>query len=354
MADSNKITKRLTDRSRLSEVDFKNIAFGHVYSDHMFMIDYLDGMWQKQSIEPYDYIKLLPGAAILHYAQTVFEGLKAYRGQNGETLVFRPDMNFKRLNKSAERLCIPNIPEDILMNGMDELLRIDSAWVPDLPGTSLYIRPFIFATEENIGVKPADKYKFILFTCPVGAYYSKPVKVKIETIFSRTVSGGTGFAKAGGNYASSLYPAKLANEDGYDQLIWTDGQTHKFIEEAGTMNLMFVVDNVLITAETGDTVLNGITRDSVITLARDWGMQVEVRQITVEEVISGLEEGKIQEAFGVGTAATVAHIELIGYEGKDYTLPEINDEFFSSRVARELDGIKTGKIADKFGWIHKV
>jgi branched-chain amino acid aminotransferase len=354
MADSNRIIKRLVDQSRIGEVDFTSIVFGQIYCDHMFVADYLKDNWQALSIEPYDYIKMMPGSAILHYAQSVFEGLKAYRGQNGDTLVFRPDMNIRRLNRSAERLCIPEIPEDIFMSGMDELLRVDNAWVPDVPGTSLYIRPFIFATDEYIGIRPSEKYKFIIFTCPVGAYYSKPVKVKIETRFSRTVAGGTGYAKAGGNYASSLYPAKLANQDGYDQLIWTDGQTHRFIEEAGTMNLMFVIDDVLMTAETGDTVLEGITRDSVITLAKDWGIQVEVRQITVEEVISALEEGRIQEAFGVGTAATVAHIELIGHEGKDYPLPVINDELFSSRVAKELDEIKTGKIEDKFGWMHKV
>lgn len=354
MTDSNKINKRLIDQSRISEVDFTSIVFGQIYCDHMFVVDYLNDKWQTLSIEPYDYIKMLPGSAILHYAQSVFEGLKAYRGQNGEILVFRPDMNIKRLNRSAERLCIPKIPEDIFMSGMDELLRVDNAWVPDRPGTSLYIRPFVFATDEYIGIRPSEKYKFMIFTCPVGSYYPKPVKVKIETRFSRTVAGGTGFAKAGGNYASSLYPAKLAKQEGYDQLIWTDGQTHRYIEEAGTMNLMFVIDDVLLTAATGDTVLEGITRDSVITLAKDWGMQVDVRQITIEEVISALEEDRIQEAFGVGTAATVAHIESIGYEGKDYVLPEIQDKLFSSRVANELDGIKTGKIMDKFGWTHRV
>ncbi len=354
MAGTSKIAHRLTERSRVDQVDFRNIDFGKVYSDHMFVADYMDGQWQNLSIIPYEYIQLMPGSAILHYAQSVFEGLKAYRGRNGEILVFRPEMNARRLNRSAERLCIPQLPEDIFMDGMDELLRLDKGWIPDLPGTSLYVRPFIFAMDEYIGIRPSNKYKFMIFTCPVGAYYSKPVKVKIETCFSRTVAGGTGYAKAGGNYAASLYPAKLAKEKGYDQLIWTDGQTHRYIEEAGTMNLMFIIDDVLITAETGDTVLEGITRDSVLTLARDWGQKIEVRKISVEEIVDALNRGRIREAFGVGTAATVAHIDVIGYEGRDYSLPEIESNFFSRRVARELDGIKTGRIEDKYGWIHRV
>ncbi len=354
MASISKMAHRLVKRSRVGEVDFRNIDFGKVYSDHMFVADYVDGRWQNFSIVPYEQIHLLPGTAILHYAQSVFEGLKAYRGRKGEVFVFRPEMNARRLNKSSERMCIPELPEDIFMEGMDELLRVDKAWIPDLPGTSLYIRPFIFAVDEYIGIRPSDKYKFMIFTCPVGAYYSKPVRVKIETHFSRTVAGGTGFAKAGGNYAASLYPAKIAKKEGYDQLIWTDGQTHKYIEEAGTMNLMFIIDDVLITAETGDTILEGITRDSVITLAKDWGQKLEIRKITVEEILDALEKGRIQEAFGVGTAATVAHIDVIGFEGRDYSLPEIDENFFSRRVARELDGIKTGRIEDKFGWNHTV
>ena len=354
MGSTIKIACNLAERSRVNEFDFGNIDFGKVYSDHMFVSDYLDGEWKNPAIEPYGYMQMLPGSAILHYAQSVFEGLKAYHGQDGDTLVFRPDMNAKRLNRSAERLCIPQLPEEIFMEGMDELLRVDKAWVPDLPGTSLYIRPFIFAMDEYIGIRPSEKYKFMIFTCPVGAYYSKPVRVKIETHFSRTVAGGTGYTKTGGNYAASLYPAKLAKENGYDQLIWTDGQTHKFIEEAGTMNLMFIIDDVLLTAETGDTVLEGITRDSILTLARDWGQKVEVRRISVEEIIDALENGRLQEAFGVGTAATVAHIDHIGYEGRDYTLPGIDDGFFSRRAAAELEGIKTGRIEDKHGWVHRI
>lgn len=242
--------------SRISKVDFSKMVFGKVYSDHMFVADYTKGQWKDFRIEPYDLLSFTPGSAILHYGQSVFEGLKAYRNDVGEILIFRPDKNAKRLNLSAERMCIPTLSEDLFMKGLTELIKKDKEWVPSLSGTSLYIRPYIFAMDEYIGIRPSETYKFIIFTCPVGAYYSKPLKVKIETEFSRSVQGGTGYAKAAGNYAGSLYPAKLAQKEGYDQLIWTDGVTHKYIEEAGTMNIMFVVGDKVLTATTNDTVLS--------------------------------------------------------------------------------------------------
>ncbi len=354
MVETLKIDYKLRDQSKVKDVDFSNIAFGRVYSDHMFMADYKHGEWDHFVIEPYDFLKFQPGSAILHYGQSVFEGLKAYKNTKGEVLVFRPEMNVKRLNISAERLCIPEIPEEIFMRGMTELLKIDKSWVPDVPDTSLYIRPFIFALDEYIGIRPSEAYKFIIFTCPVGAYYSKPVKVKIETEFSRTVEGGTGFAKAAGNYAGSLYPARLAQKMGYDQLIWTDGRTHQYVEEAGTMNVMFIIDDTLITADTGDTVLKGITRDSVLTIAKDWGISVEERKILVKEIIEAIENNRMVEAFGTGTAATIANIAVISHEGKDHVLPPITEQNFSKRVLKELNDIKTGKVADKYGWIYKI
>jgi len=263
-------------------------------------------------------------------------------------------MNFNRLNSSAKRLCMPEVPLEKSMAGLTELLRIDKNWIPDLPNTSLYIRPFLFAMDEYLGVSPSKDYKYIIFTCPVGPYYSKPLKVKIEKKFSRAVQGGTGYAKAGGNYAGSLYPAQLANEDGYDQLIWTDGATHQYIEEAGTMNVMFIKGNTLLTAETGDSVLRGVTRDSILTIARDWGLSVEERKISVEEIVEGLKKGEIDEAFGTGTAATIATIETIGDDEIDYKIPQPSPDSFSTKVFRELDEIKTGKKDDKHGWIYQV
>lgn len=354
MVDALNIDCKLRSESRLKEVDFSKIIFGRVYSDHMFLADYVDDEWKDFRIEPYEFLKFYPGSAVLHYAQSIFEGLKAYKNSKGEVLLFRPDKNFERMNISAKRMCIPQIPEEIFMGGMRELLKIDKEWVPDLPGTSLYIRPFAFALDEYIGIRPSDTYQFIIFTCPVGAYYSKPVKVKIETHFTRAVEGGTGYAKAAGNYAASLYPAKLAQQKGYDQLIWTDGKQHKYIEEAGTMNIMFVIGDTLITSDSKDTILNGITKDSVLTLAKDWGMKVEQRKITVDEVLSAVKAGTLKEAFGTGTAATIAHIDLIGYEGSDYSLPEVQKREFSNKVLKALDDIRTGREEDKFGWIHKL
>jgi branched-chain amino acid aminotransferase len=354
MTDTFNLSITKVKTSRVSQVDFSKVNFGREYADHMFMADYRDGNWQQFSIEPYAPLTFLPGLAILHYGQSVFEGLKAYKDQNNDVLVFRPEMNFNRLNVSAERMCIPQIPEDIFFNGMNELLRIDKNWVPTLPGTSLYIRPYIFAMDEYIGIRPSETYKFIIFTCPVGDYYSKPLKVKIETFYSRAVHGGTGYAKAAGNYAGSLYPARLAQKEGYDQLIWTDGATHSYVEEAGTMNLMFVMNNTLITAATNDTVLKGVTRESVLTLAREWGMDVEERNIPVKEIVASLRNGTLTEAFGTGTAATIAPIEVIGYDGTDYVIPATNGNSFSTRILNELNDIRSGRKPDNHGWMYKV
>lgn len=354
MVDTLKIERRLRPESRIRSVDFSNIAFGKVYSDHMFQAEHIDGEWKKLRIEPYDYIPLLPGTNCLHYGQSVFEGLKAYKTEAGEIAVFRPEMNAARFNISAERMCIPHIPEDLFLGAMTELLRLDRNWVPANPGTSLYIRPFAFACDEYIGLRPSSQFRFIIFTCPVGSYYSKPVKVRIETHYSRTVEGGTGYAKAAGNYGGSLYPALLAQKAGYDQLIWTDAKTHSYVEEAGTMNIMFVIGDTLITAETGDTVLKGITRESILELAREWGVKTEVRQVPVEEIVSALQNGTLKEAFGTGTAATVTRIELISHKGIDYELPPAKDGDFSLKVLRELDDIRYGRQEDHRGWMYKI
>lgn len=354
MVDTIKIEKRLLSGSRLPSVDFSNIPFGRVYSDHMFQAEYLGDEWSQLRIEPYAHLQLLPGTTVLHYGQSIFEGLKAYKTAEGGIAVFRPEMNARRFNISAERMCIPPVPEELFLGAMTELLRIDRDWVPALPGTSLYIRPYAFACDEYIGLRPSSQFRFIIFTCPVGSYYSKPVKVRIETHYSRTVEGGTGFAKAAGNYAASLYPARLAQQAGYDQLIWTDAKTHQYIEEAGTMNIMFVIGDTLLTAETGDTVLRGITRDSVLTLAREWGMKTEVRKVAVQEVVEAIRAGTLVEAFGTGTAATVTSISLISYQGNDYELPPVGPQSFSQRVLRELDDIRLGHIEDRHGWMYRI
>ncbi|MDH5397254.1 MAG: branched-chain amino acid aminotransferase [Cyclobacteriaceae bacterium] len=349
-----KINVNRVEKSRIGEVDFDNISFGKIYSDHMFRASYKNGQWNTFDIIPFGSLSISPASQTLHYGVSVFEGMKAYKNEQGQPVLFRPLENQRRLNRSAERLCIPALPEEIFMEGLTQLLKMDQAWIPGQENTALYVRPFIFSTEEYIGIKTSDSFDFLIITSPVGAYYSAPVKVKIEMEFARAVRGGTGYAKAAGNYAGSLYPAKLGQQQGYDQLIWTDGQEHKYIEEAGTMNLMFVIDDVLVTPELTDTLLHGITRDSILTLARDMGIPVEERKITVNEVVSSLQQGNMTDAFGVGTAATLTHISVIGYEGTDYILPPVQERTISNRLKETLENIKKGRAEDKFGWVVPV
>ena len=343
---------RLVNDSRIKEVDFENIPFGKVYSDHMCVVKYQVGAWGDFKIKPFEDLAISPANATLHYAQSVFEGLKAYKNQQGETLVFRPQANAQRMMLSAERMCIPPITEEFFMETLTILLQIDGDWIPSEPGTSLYIRPIIFANDPYIGIRPSETYTFLIFTAPVGAYYSEPVNVKVETHYTRAVKGGVGFAKTAGNYAASLYPALKAQQEGYHQLIWTDGQTHEYIEEAGTMNLLFYIDDTLITAPTDDSILNGITKNSVLTLAKAWGIQVEERKLSVKELEEALKAHKVQEAFGAGTAATIAKVNKIGLNGTDYTL--LQEKPLADRLFDTLEKIKTGMIEDTYGWMYKV
>ena len=314
--------------SKISNVDYDNLGFCKYYTDHMFICDYIDGSWQNFKIQPFQDLSLSPACTTLHYGQTIFEGLKAYRNQEGEILIFRPNKNAERFNKSAERMCMPKIPEDIFIKSIEELLSVDKAWVPEGEKNSLYIRPISFALDPYIGIKPADNYKFMIICGMAGGYYSEPVNVKIETHYTRAVSGGVGFSKTAANYAAALYPAVEAQKDGYHQLIWTDGKSHEFIEESGTMNLFFVINNQLVTPPLGDTVLDGVTRDSIIHLSKILNIDVDVRKVSVKEVISSLENGSMSEAFGAGTAATIAPIKSIGYNNKKYNLPEISKNQF--------------------------
>lgn len=345
---------QLTKNSRLPQVNWENLPFGRLFSDHMFCMDFNDGSWSDPKIIPYGDIKLSPANSALHYGQSCFEGMKAHRNIKGEVVLFRPYENAKRFNSSNTRMCIPEINENIFVNSILELIAIDKKWVPENLEHSLYIRPFIFATDPYIGIKPSDSYRFMIFTCPVGSYYTDPVPVKVETHYSRAVQGGTGFAKAAGNYAAALYPAMLAAKEGYRQLIWTDSNEHKYIEEAGTMNVMFVINDILITPFTGDTILNGITRKSVVEIAKDWGVEVQERKIEVNEIFEALKNGTLTEAFGAGTAATIAPISSIAINGDNYKIPESKDHHFHSKVLKYLSEYKMGKHPDKFNWIVKV
>lgn len=354
MVDTLKITTNKVSQSRLSQIDFANLPFGKVYSDHMFMADFRLKDWNNLRIVPYGHMPISPATPTLHYGQSIFEGMKAYASRGKEALVFRPLENWKRMNISAERMCMPAIPEELFMESLTALIDLDRNWIPTQEGSSLYIRPFMFSADEFIGIRPSEDFTFMIILSPVGPYYSTPVKVKIETHYTRAVEGGTGYAKAGGNYGGAIYPAKLAQDQGYHQLIWTDGKTHEYVEESGTMNVMFVIDNILVTPELSDSILAGITRQSVLELARHWGMKVEERKISVKELVTALKQGRVQEAFGAGTAATIAHIELIGHEGKDYHLPPIPNRTFANKVFKALEDIKRGNSPDPYGWVHRI
>lgn len=341
-------------KSRITEQDVNNVPFGKCFSDHMYVAEYADGKWQKASIVPYGNIPMSYAMSALHYGQAIFEGMKAYKNDKGEISLFRPLENLKRLNKSAIRMAMPEVPEDIFMNGLLELIRLDAAWVPSSDTGSLYIRPFLISTDEAIGVKISDSYKFIIITCPAGKYYAEPIKVLVETDYFRAVHGGVGFVKAAGNYGRSMYPTKLAQQKGYQQVIWTDSETHQYFEESGTMNVMFVIGDKLLTPGLSDTILDGVTRKTVIELAHDWGMTVEERKVSIKEVFEAHANGTLKEVFGCGTAATIAQIVGIGYQGKDYALPPVSERKFSTKVDETLREIRKGRLPDKMNWMMKV
>ena len=339
-----------TNESRLGQVDLQNLPFGSVFSDHMFVMDFKGGQWQMGSIQPYSDMSLSPAAMALHYGQAIFEGMKAFRQPDGRVALFRPDANMARFNVSADRLCMPPVDKALFQEVLTELIKLDSEWVPEDDGASLYIRPFMFANEVHVGVRPSHEYRFIIFTCPVGAYYKGSVRVKVETEYTRAAPGGTGFAKAAGNYAASLKPTELAKGQGYQQILWTDAVEHKYIEESGTMNVVFVINGKLVSPSLGDTVLNGVTRNSVIALARHYGIEVEERRIAVSELKAAAESGALTEAFGVGTAATMTPIEAIGFPGGDVELPQVESWNVMPMLSLALDNIRRGKSEDPFGW----
>jgi branched-chain amino acid aminotransferase len=344
----------LVAESRIHQLDPNNIAFGTIFTDHMLVADYVNGEWQTPKILPYGDISYNPALASLHYGQSIFEGMKAFKNDKDEVLMFRPLENFKRFNISAERMCMAQVPEEIFIGGLEELLRIDAAWVPKGEDNSLYLRPFMFSSDVYLGVRPSQNYRFMIIMSPAGKYYTTPPKVKVETEFIRAAPGGVGYAKCAGNYAASLYPAKLAQEQGYTQLLWTDAIEHKYFEESGTMNVMFVKDGKLVTPNTSTTILKGITRDTLLQIAKSMGVEVEERKVSVEEIISGIASGSVTEVFGAGTAVVVSPFAAIGFEGTDYVLPAITADSMSTRLKNALNDIRTGKVEDTFGWVWNI
>ncbi|HVF96385.1 MAG TPA: branched-chain amino acid aminotransferase [Flavisolibacter sp.] len=348
------IPVKKTTRSALHEVDWKALEFGKHVSDHMFICTYKNGAWGEPQIKPFQNISLSPTALVLHYGQSIFEGMKAFRMQDGRINIFRTDKHYERINASLDRMCMPPIPYHLFEAALQGLVKTDEAWVPQGEDVALYIRPFVFASEARFGVKVSEEYTFIIVTGPVSTLYQKPIKVKVERHYIRAAKGGVGSAKCAGNYGGAFYPTQKAREEGFDQVLWMDAFEHEYIEESGTMNLLFVIDGKLITPPLSDSILDGITRDSLLAIANDLGIETEVRRISITEIIKAINSGKPVEAFGAGTAAVVAPISVIGVDGELYHLPAYTKDSTMFRLKKELEAIRTGTRNDVYGWNNVV
>ena len=350
-----KITKART--SKIKSVDFKNLGFGEVFSDHMFSMDYENGEWINQRIEPYGKIEFEPAMCTLHYAQAVFEGLKAFHVRDGSINIFRPEKNLERMNRSNERMCIPTIDKDMFFDAMTELIKLERDWIPKDTGHSLYIRPFIFGTENFLGVHPSSTYRFMIILSPVGAYYKEgfnPVSLLVPEEFVRAVKGGVGDVKTAGNYAASLLPAEIAQEKGFTQVLWLDGEHHKYIDEVGTMNIFFVIDDEVITPPLEGSILPGVTRDTALYLTKSWGMKVNERRISIDELIRSSKEGRLQEVFGTGTAAVISPVDEIQYRETNIRINHGQIGPIARRLFDEITAIHYGEIPDTHGWMYNI
>ena len=342
---------RPIEKSKLGTVDFDNLDFGSTFSDHMFVCDYANGSWGEPEIVPYAPLQLDPSASALHYGQAIFEGMKAYKDDKGDVFLFRPDQNIKRLNKSAERLAIPQFQEKLFIEGLHKLIDLERDWIKKGEGKSLYIRPFVIATQYAIQASPSSTYKFMIICAPATLYYTKKLKVLIADKYSRAASGGVGYAKAAGNYAGQFFPTNLAKKQGFDQIIWTDSNEHKYLEEAGTMNVFFRINDSLVTAPITDTILDGVTRKSIIQIANDMGINVEIKKISTNELIDSAKKGDLKEIFGAGTAATIEPISSIAFGNDNYMIPTSNSNHFHVKVLNYLTDYKLGRVEDKFKWL---
>jgi branched-chain amino acid aminotransferase len=350
---ANKIDIIKAATSKINEVDFENLSFGSVFTDHLLECDFINGEWQKPVIKPYAPFLLDPSARVFHYGQAIFEGMKAYKDESDDVWLFRPDENYKRFNNSAFRMAMPEVPETIFMDGLNELLKIDQAWIKKGKGNTLYIRPFMIATGEGVIANPSDNYKFMIILSPAKSYYSGEVKVLIAEHFSRAANGGIGAAKAAGNYAAQFYPTSLANAAGFQQVIWTDDATHTKMEEAGTMNVFFRINDTLFTAPVSERILDGVTRKSIIDVAKKEGIEVDVRPVLVSELVEASKNGTLKEIFGAGTAAVVNPIIGFSYQDVYYELPKIENSY-AVQLKDKLTNIQHKLAEDTFGWTVKV
>lgn len=349
--DTISIEKSIT--SKIESVDFSNLDFGRVFTDHMFVCDYEDGKWQDPKIRPYQAMTFEPSARVFHYGQAVFEGMKAYKDEDGKVFLFRPKQNFERINKSSARLAMPSFPENYFFEGLETLLKLDNDWIKPGVGNSLYLRPFVIATEPAISASPANTYRFMIICSPAKAYYNEPVRVLIAEEYSRSADGGVGFAKAAGNYAAQFYPTSLAQQRGFQQVIWTDANTHTFLEEAGTMNVFFRVNDKLITAPVSDRILDGVTRKSIVQLAEDLGITCDVRRVTVEEIKNAAKDGSLKEVFGAGTAAVISPISAFEHQKELFEISGTEDSY-AKLFKQTLLNIQHNLSDDAHGWRHEV
>jgi branched-chain amino acid aminotransferase len=340
--------------SKINDINLQNIAFGKHFTDHMLEVDYIDGQWQTPEIKPYQPLMLDPSLAALHYGQAIFEGIKAYKGADGAVSIFRPMDNFRRFNISAERMQMPQVPHDIFMEGMSTLIKLDINWIPAYENHSLYIRPFMFSSDEMIGVKPSEKYKFMIILSPTGPYYTEPMRIYVEEQYVRAAPGGVGYAKAAGNYGAAMYATAQAKLKGYDQVLWMDAYEHTYVQECGTMNVFFIIGNTAITPglEAG-TILAGVTRDSAIAVLKDMGFDVQERPLSINDIIDAHKAGMLYEVFGTGTAATISLIRELRY--KDYEMNfDVTKWQTAPELKRRMDAIRYGKAPDIHGWMWKL
>jgi branched-chain amino acid aminotransferase len=348
------ITQKVSD-SRINQVDPKDIKFGKIYSDHMLVANYENEEWGKAEIVPYDNLVMSPSTTFIHYGQSIFEGIKAYKTPSGEIKIFRPRENWKRFNRSAHRMGMPDVPEEVFMDGMKQLIALDKDWVPSSEGCSLYIRPFMFGTDEFIGVKPAEEFKFMIITSPAGAYYAAPIKIYVHDKYTRACAGGVGEAKAAGNYGATMAPMMEVRKLGYDQILWTDATHHEYVQEIGTMNVFFVLGDTVVTPDLeGGTILAGVTRASIIELLKERGVKVEERPLSIKEVAAAYDAGQFLECFGAGTAAVVAPIAELFYEGKTMQLPVAGENSITETIKKQLADIRYGRAEDTHHWMYKV
>lgn len=342
-----------TEQSRIDQLDQNNIQFGKLYSDHMLVAYYEDGAWKQPQIMPYGNLSLSPATSFIHYGQAIFEGVKAYKDPEGNPAIFRPYENFKRFNRSAHRIGMPDVPEEIFIDGMRELISLDRDWIPTADQTSLYIRPFMMAVDDFIGIKPTTKFMFMIISSPAGPYYADPVSIYVDDRYVRAFPGGVGFTKAAGNYGASMFPMTQVRKMGYDQILWMDGIEHKYVQEIGTMNVFFVLGDTIVTPGLSDTILEGVTRDSVITLLKDNGYNVEERDLSIDEIVDAYHAGNLKEAFGAGTAASIAPIRALTYKGEKLELPPIDSWTISPWIRTELNDIRYGRKEDVHGWLYR-